>query len=86
MLRTRVLNLSSTAQEITFDDEINTPNSISVQNNHASAPAYIGGPSVTSSDYGIKLLAGDTWSADLGANDKLYAVGTETIAVLVLDK
>ena len=87
MIRTRSLTLTSTAQEITIDDAINTPNSISVQNTHATESAYIGGSSVTSSAYGIKLSAGDTWSADLGANDKLYAVGNNTtIAVLILDK
>ena len=87
MIRTRTLTLTSTAQEITINDNINTPNSISIQNTHATEQAYIGGASVTSSAYGIRLSAGDTWSADLGASDKLYAVGSNTtIAVLILDK
>lgn len=86
MLRTRNLTLTSTAQELTIDDSIDTANTISVQNTDASAPVYIGGQSVTSSNYGIKLAAGQIWSADLAANDQLYAVGTSTVAVLILER
>jgi hypothetical protein len=86
MLRTRNLTLTSTAQELTIDDSIDTANTISVQNTDASAPVYIGGPSVTSSSYGIKLAAGQIWSADLAPNDQIYAVGTSTVAVLILER
>jgi len=86
MLRTRNLTLTSTAQELTIDDSIDTPNTISVQNTDASAPLYIGNASVTSSIYGIKLSAGQIWSADLNAYDKIYAVGTSTVSVLILER
>jgi hypothetical protein len=85
MLRTRNLTLTSTAQEITINDMINTANTISVQNTDASAPVYIGNESVTSSNYGIKLSAGQIWSADLGPNDQVYAVGTSTASILILE-
>jgi hypothetical protein len=86
MLRTRNLTLTSTAQEITIDDMIDTANTISVQNTDASAPVYIGNESVTSSNYGIKLSAGQIWSADLGPNDQVYAVGTSTASILILER
>jgi len=86
MLRTRNLTLTSTAQEITIDDMIDTSNTISVQNTDASAPIYIGNESVTSSNYGIKLSAGQIWSADLGPNDQVYAVGTSTASILILER
>jgi hypothetical protein len=86
MLRTRNLTLSGTAQELTIDDEINTPNTISVQNTDVAAPLYIGNESVSSSNYGIKLTAGQIWSADLAANDKIYAVGTASAAVMILER
>jgi hypothetical protein len=86
MLRTRNLTLTSTAQELTIDDSIDTPNTISVQNTDASATIYIGNQSVTSSNYGIKLAAGQIWSADLASNDKIYAVGTSTVSVLILER
>jgi hypothetical protein len=86
MLRTRNLTLTSTAQELTINDDINTPNTISVQNTDSSATIYLGGPAVSSSSYGVKLSAGQIWSADLAANDQLYAVGTGTVAVLILER
>jgi hypothetical protein len=86
MLRTRNLTLTSTAQEITIDDMIDTANTISVQNTDASAPVYIGNESVTSSNYGIKLSAGQIWSSDLGPNDQVYAVGTSTASILILER
>jgi hypothetical protein len=86
MLRTRNLTLTSTAQEITINDMIDTANTISVQNTDASAPLYIGNESVTSSNYGIKLSAGQIWSADLGPDDQVYAVGTSTASILILER
>jgi hypothetical protein len=86
MLRTKNLTLSSTAQELTIDDMVDTPNTISVQNTDSSAPLYIGNESVTTTNYGIKLSAGQAWSADLGADDKIYAVGTSTVSVLILER
>jgi hypothetical protein len=86
MLRTRNLTLSGTAQELTIDDAVDGPNTISVQNTDTSAPLYIGNASVTSSNYGIKLTAGQIWSADLDADDKIYAVGSSTAAVMILER
>jgi hypothetical protein len=63
-----------------------TNNTISVQNTDASAPLYIGNESVTVTEYGIKLFAGQIWSADLKPDDQVYAVGTSTVAVMILEK
>ena len=86
MLRTKNLTLNGTAQELTIDDAVDTPNTISVQNTDLSAPLYIGNESVTTSSYGIKLAPGQMWSADLGPNDKIFAVGTSTVSVLILER
>ena len=86
MLRTKNLTLSGTAQELTINDGINTANTISVQNTDTSAPLYIGNESVTATEYGIKLAAGQIWSADLKPDDQVYAVGTSTVAVMILEK
>jgi hypothetical protein len=86
MLRTRNLTLSGTAQELTIDDVVDGANTISIQNTDVSAPLYIGNESVTTSNYGIKLTAGQIWSADLGADDKIYAVGTASVAVMILER
>ena len=86
MLRTRNITLSGTAQELTINDGINTANTISVQNTDTSALLYIGNESVTATEYGIKLAAGQIWSADLKPDDQVYAVGTSTVAVMILEK
>jgi hypothetical protein len=86
MLRTKNLTLSGTAQELTIDDMVDTANTISVQNTDSSAPLYIGNESVTTTNYGIKLSAGQIWSADLGPDDKIHAVGTATVSVLILER
>jgi len=86
MLRTRNITLSSTPTLLTATDEIDTLNTISIQNTSDSATLYLGGPAVSSSSYGIRLLSGQIWSADLGSYDKLYAVGTGTVAVLILER
>ena len=86
MLRTKNLTLTSTPTLLTTTDEIDTSNTISIQNTSDSATLYLGGETVSSSSYGVKLLAGQIWSADLGAYDKLYAVGTGTVSVLILER
>ena len=86
MLRTRNLTLSSTPTLLTITDDIDSPNTISVQNTDASATIYLGEANVSSSSYGVKLAAGQIWSADLGAYDKLYATGTAGVAVLILER
>ena len=87
MLRTRNLTLNGTAQELTIDDNIDTPNTIVVQNTDNSKHAYIGNESVTTSSYGIKLEPGQIWSIDLGPNDRIYAVGETTpISILIIER
>lgn len=47
---------------------------------------FLGGPGVTTADYGHKLVAGAALPADLGPTDVLYAVAAAetTVAVLYL--
>ena len=86
MLRTRNLTVSETPALITISDEVDSANTISIQNTDSTNPVYLGGSSVTTSAYGIKLSAGQIFSADLGPYDKLYAIGSGTIAVLILER
>ena len=86
MLRTRNLTLTSTPTLLTTTDEIDTSNTVSIQNTSDSATLYLGGANVSSSSYGVRLSPEQIWSADLGAYDKLYAVGTGTVAVLILER
>lgn len=86
MLRTKNLTLNSTPQLLTISDEVESKNTVSVQNTDTSAYIYLGDENVSSSSYGIKLAAGQIWSADLSAYDKIYAVGSSTAAILILER
>jgi len=88
MLRTRNLTLNGTAQELTIDDMIDTPNSLSIQNTSDSGYVYVGNEAVTSSNYGHKLFPGQSFSVELGSNDQVFAVGDSnvTVAVFILEK
>ena len=79
--------MSETAQEVTIADAIDTANTISIQNTHASLNAYIGTSAVTTSSYGVRLKSGEAVSFDLSADDQLYAVGDvgATLAILIIE-
>jgi hypothetical protein len=47
---------------------------VTIQNVHGTAVVYIGGATVTSSDYGFKLDPGAGFSIELNPNDRLYAI------------
>lgn len=86
MIKVKNLTLSNTAQLINFDRVIDRPSTVSIQNTSDSATLYIGDEDVTSSAYGVRLLPGQFFSADLGAYDYLYVVGSGTASVLVIDR
>jgi len=88
MIRTRNVTLSGTAQIVTIDDDIDTPNTFQIQNTHASATVYLGTQAVTTSAYGVKILAGQSFSLSLDSNDQLYAVSDNaaTVAIIIVDR
>lgn len=86
MLRTINLTLNATPQELTIDDSVDTPNTISIQNTDEESYLYLGGPSVSSSSYGVRLSPSQMWSADLESNDQIFAVGSGTVAVMILER
>lgn len=47
---------------------------LTIQNVDDTAIVYIGGSSVTASDYGFKLTPGAGFSIELNPNDRLYAI------------
>lgn len=59
---------------------------ITIQNLHHEAYVYIGGPTVTSSDYGFRLTPGSAISFELPPKDSIYAVtdtNSSTVAVFM---
>jgi hypothetical protein len=47
---------------------------ITIQNVDETANVFIGGSTVTASDYGFKLTPGAGFSIELHPNDRLYAI------------
>jgi hypothetical protein len=88
MLRTRLLGMTLTPQELTFDDSVNNPNSLSIQNVSDSKYAYLGNELVSPTNYGHRLYPGQTFSIELLPEDKIFAVGEDgcTLAVFVIEK
>jgi hypothetical protein len=49
---------------------------ITIQNIHESAYVYIGGESVTASNYGYRIAPGSAFSIELPGQEALYAIST----------
>jgi hypothetical protein len=88
MLRTKIVALNGTAQELTINDAVDNPNQISIQNVSETGYAYLGNESVTSLSYGHKLFPGQSFAVDLLADDQIWAVGDTgvSVAVFILEK
>lgn len=55
---------------------------VTIQNNNASAIVYLGGPGVTTSDYGFKLLPNAAIAFELKGTDPIWAVGDTNSATV----
>jgi hypothetical protein len=55
---------------------------VTIQNNNASANVFIGGPGVTTSSFGFKILPGAAISFELDGTDNIWAVGSENSATV----
>lgn len=87
MIRQKNMTLTSAAVEVTFSDEVQSPNSMSVENTSPDKNVYIGNSSVTSTNYGFKIYPAQTITIDMNPFDKLYACGDSgaTIAIMVVE-
>lgn len=83
MFKSKILGISTAPVEVTFDG-IFSSQTLSIQNTHASEHAYLGNPTVTSTDYGFKLKAGESLTLDLSGQDKLWAMATANVYLAVM--
>ena len=90
MIRHRLQALStSAATQLTIDDEVQSANTLIVQNVNDSGYVYIGTSAVTSTNYGYKLYPGQGFTVELSAYTRIYAVssnGNMTAAVMVIER
>lgn len=87
MIRQKNLTLNATAVELTFSDQVQSPNSMSIENTSSLQFVYIGNSSVTTTNYGFKLYPAQTITIDMNPFDRIYACGDTgaTVAIMVLE-
>ena len=74
MTQHALTTLSNSAATLLTPSGLHSGMDITIQNVHASAIVYIGGPGVTSSNYGYRISADNAWSIELSGKDSLYAI------------
>lgn len=55
---------------------------VTIQNNNATASVLIGGPGVTTTDYGFKITPGLAISFELDGDDAIWAVSSTATATV----
>ena len=87
MIKHRIETLSSTPLDVTYTGVVDPFIVVSIQNIMTTGYAYLGNENVTTSSYGHKLYPGQSFTAEISPNDKIYAVGDAgvQIAIFVLD-
>lgn len=63
-----------------------TGRDITIQNIDSTAYVYLGGPNVSTTNFGYRLAPNSAWSVELRKEEVIYAVssGTSNVAVLEL--
>ena len=74
MTQHALTTLSNSTATLLTPNGLHSGMDITIQNVHASAIVYIGGPGVTSSNYGYRISADNAWSIELSGKDSLYAI------------
>ena len=57
---------------------------ITVQNLNDAGYLYLGGPNVTTSNFGYRIAPNSAWSIELRQDETIYAIGSTSILVSVL--
>lgn len=78
---THTLTTSGTAYEI-FPERTGNGRDVTIQNNNGSANIFIGGPGVTTSDFGFKILPTAAISFELDGADSIWAVSDTNSATV----
>lgn len=79
--QTHTLTTAETAYEI-VPALAGNGKDVTIQNNNASASVLIGGPGVTTSDYGFKILPNAAISFELDGTDSIWAVSATALATV----
>lgn len=82
MIRHAIKTLSTTEPiELTINDNINGVSTLIVQNISDAEYVYLGGSSVSSSDYGFMIYPKQAFTVELRPFDRIYAVGSSSFNI-----
>jgi hypothetical protein len=79
-----IYNLSNSQATLVTPNGVHSGMDITIQNVNSSGFVYIGGETVTSSDYGYRISPGQAWSVELSGRDSIYAVSNNPGAVIAV--
>lgn len=57
---------------------------VTIQNLNSSGYLYLGGPNVTTTNFGYRLAPNSAWSIELRQDETVYAIGSTGILVSTL--
>lgn len=76
MLSHALYNIDGTAVLLNKHSIFDFPMTVSIQNTHNANYLYLGGPTVSASNYGFRLEPNQTYTAELSNNDLIYAIAS----------
>jgi len=90
MIKHSILEISDVlATSLDISETIKSSFTLVVQNVNSSGHIYIGNSSVSTNSYGFKLDAGQAFTIELAASQKMYAIASHSgleVAVMEIDR
>lgn len=74
MARHRIITLSDSSNTAVSPEGTHSGMDITIQNLDPVANVYIGGSSVSTSNYGFKIIPGGAWSVELPPRDNIFVI------------
>ena len=81
----RIVTLNSTTPIAVSVTGNHAGRDITIQNISSTAQVYIGGPDVSTTNFGYKIAPNSAWSVELFKEDVIYAVASTESDVAVLE-
>lgn len=81
----RIVTLNSTTPVAVSVTGNHAGRDITIQNISSTAQVYIGGPDVSTTNFGYKIAPNSAWSVELFKEDVIYAVASTESDVAVLE-
>jgi hypothetical protein len=81
----KILSLNSTPQNAVTRGNGHSMNTLNIQNISSSGNAYLGDPSVTTTNFGYKIYPGQSFSIEMAWSNNIYVVGDSGVQVAIIE-